>query len=252
MNQSPTYWVFLSFDLLVRPHSQPKEQDGLVCHTGRQMWGFHPPAVALFAFATFLDFYFHSVPSNSLINILDENVKATEMAGCYYSWSCWHFPSGRMTVTAAVILRNLTGISMRVGSQKLPSYSLVFICLLLKRFRLSWMAGPKQKTSLGTRLSVNLILKGHSSYVKKKKKNHPNSSCAPLNVFRLHAHGIVQNRHGKDVLCQQVVLKLISLLVAFPKAPRSLCCPHRLHTTAASRSVLYGRSVITYAEHING
>lgn len=32
------------------------------------------------------------------------------------------------------------------------------------------MAGPKQKTSLGTRLSVNLILKGHSSYVKKKKK----------------------------------------------------------------------------------
>lgn len=56
--------------------------------SGKQILDFNTTAVALFAFATFLDFYFHSVHSDSLINILDENVKTSEMAGCYYSWSC--------------------------------------------------------------------------------------------------------------------------------------------------------------------
>lgn len=60
----------------------------LRCEAGKQISYFHATTIALFAFATFLDFYFHSVHSNFLINILDEHVKNREMTACYYSWSC--------------------------------------------------------------------------------------------------------------------------------------------------------------------
>lgn len=130
------------------------------------------------------------MPGNSLINILDENVRTAEMAGCYYSWSCWHFPLAGMTVTAAVILRNLPGISMRVGSKKLPSYIYVFIYLLLKLFRLSWIARPRQKLLWGhgwARVSFE------GTWLMCIKKKNPNSSCVSLNnVFSLHVHGMVQ------------------------------------------------------------
>lgn len=73
----------------------------LTCDAGKQISYFYAPTIALFAFASLLDFYFDSAHSNFIINILDENVKNREMTDCYYSWSCWHFPRGRMTVTAA-------------------------------------------------------------------------------------------------------------------------------------------------------
>lgn len=133
---SPTYWVFLSFGrescvlLCYLGHAQGQnEQDGLRDRAGKQILDFRAAAAALFAFATFLDFYFHSMHSSSLINILDENVKTSEMAGCYYSWSCWHFPVAEWQPQLLVILRNPPGISMRVGSEKLPSFLYLFIYL---------------------------------------------------------------------------------------------------------------------------
>lgn len=131
----PTYWVFLSFGgescilICYLGHAQGQnEQDGLRDRAGKQIWDVHAAAAALFAFATFPDFYFHSAHSSSLINILDENVKTSEMAGCYYSWSCWHFPVAEWLSQLLVILRNPPGISMRVGSEKLPSFLYVCIC----------------------------------------------------------------------------------------------------------------------------
>lgn len=59
----------------------------LMYKAGKQISYFNITTIALFAFATFLDFYFHFVHSNFLINILDENVRNREMTDCYYSWS---------------------------------------------------------------------------------------------------------------------------------------------------------------------
>lgn len=77
-------YLFASYDMF----TAEMRRMGLMYNTGKQIPYFNTSMIALFAFATFLDFYFHSVQSNQLINILDENVKNREMTDCYYSWSC--------------------------------------------------------------------------------------------------------------------------------------------------------------------
>lgn len=77
-------YLFASYNMLAAKMSGLE----LMYNARKQNVYFNTTTIALFAFATFLDFYFHSVHSSFLINILDENVKNREMTDCYYSWSC--------------------------------------------------------------------------------------------------------------------------------------------------------------------